>query len=171
MIPFATTKLDADLIAAHKAAPPPWFPRDGLHREQVIVDVATLEAIALAAIRHFAESIRPSDQIGEIGTALDAAGLSDGTSLKKLSTVLFLLNLIDAKIHHDLGKLYEIRSIYAHKASVGQLDADPTMAKLVHDLLCYKSNRTALAELNGVGKVYRAIASHLRAGLTELTQQ
>ncbi len=170
MTTFSSTRIAPELIAAHTVAPAPWSSLDGLHREQVIVDVANLEAIALAAIRRFVQSIRPSDQIDDIETALRAAGLKDDTSLKHLSAILFLLNLIDANIHHDLRKLYELRTVYAHKASVGQLGTDPEMTKRLHDFVCYKANRTALAVLDGDGKVYRSIAAHLRNGLSELTQ-
>lgn len=169
MTTFTNLAIAPQLIDAQKVAAAPWFPLDGLHREQVIVDIANLEAAALGAIRRFARSIRRPDKFDEIDTALRAADLSDETSLGKLSGILFLLNLIDTNIHHDLRTLYKIRTIYAHKAAAGQMGADPAPTRLMYDLSCYKSNCAALAELDGVGKIYRAIVAHLHEGLSQLS--
>lgn len=169
MTTFTNLEIAPQLIDAQKVAAAPWFPLDGLHREQVIVDIANLEAAALGAIRRFARSIRQPDKFDETDKALQEADLNDATSLRKLSGTLFLLNLIDKNIHHDLRKLYKMRSIYAHNASAGQLDTDPAMATLLHDLVCYKANRAALTVLDGAGKIYRAIVAHLHEGLSQLS--
>lgn len=97
-----------------------------------------------------------------------AADVTEETSLARLSGLLFLLNMIDASIHHDLRKLYRLRTAYAHKASAGHLGTDTEMTKLLHDCNCYKANRTALAVLDTQGKVYLAIAAHLDDGISAL---
>ena len=168
MATFCSTTISSDLIERQISGAASWNPRDGVTRDRVIVDVANLEAVALAAIRRFAESIRPADQTSNIDAAMRAADLTDGTSLRRLAGLLFLLNLIDSNIHHDLRKLYELSTAYAHKASAGYLGTDTEMTKLLHDCNCYKANRTALAVLDTQGKVYRAIAAHLQAGLSGL---
>ena len=159
-------KIAPDVIKVNRTMPASWLPREGGHdRVQVITAVADLEHLAMQILHRFAR-IQNSHLTDEQAVKVVAdAGYKSDASLGRLAKALFMIGQVDKELRDDLCTLYEIRNIYAHRASAGQLDEEPELAERIRNMECFKQTRRELMELPSIRHIYRAIEAHLRCEL------
>jgi hypothetical protein len=159
-------KIDPAIIESNRTMPNSWSPREGGEdRVDVIVAVAELEDLARQALTRFAASRNPHLSGPDVTSAVNMAGVRDDTSLKQLARVLHLVGLIDRELRDDLVTLYTLRTEYAHRAKLGQLNDEPELAAVIRNMECFKQTRIELEQLPSMRHIYRAIKAHLRQAL------
>lgn len=162
-------KIPSDIIEANRDLSASWFREDGNDdRIEVINATAELEATALDALKRFVVEVSGRFSEDQAAAAMSDAGYDDGTSLKQLAKLLYMLGRIDRDLRDDLCTLYKIRNVYAHRAKAGQLDEESDLEVMVKNMECYKQTRSALDALPTIRHIYRAIAAHLRRELAKV---